>query len=321
MQDNIKVAVIGAGAMAREHIRAFQAVSGTSVVGITSRTTSRAEALAKEYSIATVAETQSQLLAKGPIDLMVVAVPEYASRAVISEVIDAGIPVLAEKPIGLHLADCLDVVNKAEAAKVPLWVGLNRRCYSSSLAALKGLEDDPNPRFIDVHDQQSRADAIAIGYCSDIVENWMYANSIHLVDYVAAFGRGDIANVLVTDHWQRDAASCVVSAHVSFSSGDIAHYTAVWGQPGPWSCSVTTAKNRWEMRPLEVAKVQKAGTRVLEDVPIDQVDKDFKAVFHFQAQDVVSAVRNGQAANYVPDGAEALRVTRLLAQIYEIETR
>ena len=72
-----------------------------------------------------------------------------------------------------------------------MFVGLNRRCLSSTQAVLADLADDPGPRFIHVQDQQSLDVARQIGHAEPVVRNWMYANSIHLVDYLRAFGRGD----------------------------------------------------------------------------------------------------------------------------------
>jgi len=46
---SVSVAVVGAGSMAREHIKAFSALPGVKVNGIFSRTRTRAEVLAKEF--------------------------------------------------------------------------------------------------------------------------------------------------------------------------------------------------------------------------------------------------------------------------------
>ncbi len=50
-----RVAVVGAGGMAREHLRAFGDVPGVALAGIHSRTRVRDEALAAEFEVPAVA--------------------------------------------------------------------------------------------------------------------------------------------------------------------------------------------------------------------------------------------------------------------------
>ena len=61
---NCQVAIIGAGYMAREHIRAFADVPEVTIAGIHSRTRERAEALAGEYSIGVVCDSVAELYDK-----------------------------------------------------------------------------------------------------------------------------------------------------------------------------------------------------------------------------------------------------------------
>jgi predicted dehydrogenase len=315
-KDLIRIAIIGAGGMAREHIKAFQGLSGIEVSGIYSRTLKDAQNLATEFNIPKYSDSILELLNAGKINLLVVAVAVTASHDVLFEVLEYGIPILTEKPVGLDLAECENIVLHAKTKKTQLWVGLNRRCYGATLSALSGLKDDPNPRYIEIHDQQDKQDAIDLNIEKRVIENWMYANSIHLVDYARIFARGDISNVEVLDPWRPDEKSCMVSARISFSKGDIVYYKAFWGMPGPWACVITTAKNRWELRPLETAKQQKYGTRTLVDLPTNAIDQTYKAGLHLQASDVVEAIRNGRDPVNVPDGEEALVVTRLVSQVY-----
>ena len=61
MTDMTTVAIIGAGAMARQHIKAFADLPGVTVAGIHSRTRAKAEALAAEYQIAHVCDLVDEL--------------------------------------------------------------------------------------------------------------------------------------------------------------------------------------------------------------------------------------------------------------------
>ena len=44
-----------------------------------------------------------------------------------------------------------------------------------------------------VSDQQSFAEGRAAGHPEEVVRHFMYANSIHVIDYLLQFGRGEVA--------------------------------------------------------------------------------------------------------------------------------
>lgn len=69
-----KVAVIGAGYMAREHVRAFSDIPYVAIAGICSRSMERADAVADEYSIPVVCRSIDELYEETRADLVVVAV-------------------------------------------------------------------------------------------------------------------------------------------------------------------------------------------------------------------------------------------------------
>ena len=60
-KERIRVAVIGAGYMAQEHIRAFVDVEDVICAGIFSRTRSSAEAVAKRFSIEKIFDSIDEL--------------------------------------------------------------------------------------------------------------------------------------------------------------------------------------------------------------------------------------------------------------------
>ena len=308
-----RIAFAGAGGMTREHIRAFGDVPGVEIVGITNRTRAKADALAAELGVAAVFDSIDAMWHATKADLVVMAVYEPAIREIAEACLKYPWSVMMEKPIGLDLADARHVAAAASGRAV--WVGLNRRSLSSTRAVLDDLKDDTGKRLIHVQDQQSLDTARALGHQRTVVDNWMFANSIHLVDYIMTFGRGDIRDVkpLVTFDPTNPG---VVLAKIEFSSGDVGLYEALWHAPGPWACTVTTSRRRWELRPLEKAAFQNAGERSLNAVEADACDTTFKPGFRVQAERVVAAWRGEATA--APTIADALRTTELVAKIYGI---
>ena len=76
----LRVAFVGAGYMASEHLRAFAAFPEVELVGIHSGSTNRAEALAQNYPGLKVFRTIETLYTQTKPDLVVIAVPELACQ-------------------------------------------------------------------------------------------------------------------------------------------------------------------------------------------------------------------------------------------------
>lgn len=300
--------------MAREHIRAFRDVPGVVVSGILSRTRARAEALAAEFDVRAVCDSISELYARTRAEILVVAVPELSMSEICCASCEFPWTLLVEKPAGYNLEDAIHIEAAVRAQDRRAFVALNRRHYSSTLAVREDLARRPGPRMITVQDQEDPARALAAGQPKLVVDNWMYANAIHLIDYLLHLGRGPASAVKRIVPWNPEQPRYVVAA-IEFESGDIGLYEAVWRGPGPWAVSVATQEIRWEMRPLEHAAYQSAGDRTLHALEQHPWDATFKPGLRRQAEQAVGAAR-GQAAE-LPTLADALDTMRLVRAIYE----
>jgi predicted dehydrogenase len=312
---DIKIAIVGAGSMAREHIRAFSSLSGVRIVGISSRTRARAQGLADEFNIPVVADSVAELKAKTDASLVIVTVPELAANAVAKACFVENWAVLLEKPAGYDLADAQDIAAAAFGRAQPVMVGFNRRFYSSVLAVRNDIDNRDEKRFIHIQDQQSYAEARRYNHPEPVVAKFMYANSIHVIDLMLALGRGPVVGVNVIMPWKGEETE-VMLAHITFESGDSALYEGIWKGPGPWACSVSTPSRRWVMQPLERAAFQNAGERVQNQVPVDPVDTEFKAGFVLQAKAVLARLRGEPSAAI--DINRSLEAMRLIHRIFGV---
>lgn len=312
-EEDCKVAVIGAGYMAREHIRAFQDIPGVQMVGIQSRTRARAEEMAAQFHIPAVCESVSELYNITKADLVVVTVPELAMNTVSRACFEYPWTVLLEKPAGYNLADAEDIELAARSKNSRVFVALNRRHYSSTQSVLSDLKKLTGQRFIRVQDQEDQRSALQAGQPKTVVDNWMYANSIHVIDYFLMLGRGKICAVAPIIPWHPDDPRFVV-AKVSFDSGDVGLYEGIWRGPGPWAVIVNTPEKRWELRPLEQAAFQIAGQRKIESVESHPWDTQFKPGLRFQAEKAVAAAKG--KANDLPTLQNAMESMRLVQAIF-----
>ncbi len=323
---DVSIAIVGAGSMAREHARAFASLPGVTVSGLTSRTRARAEALASELSIPLVTDSIADLHRQTSADLVVIAVPELSARPVALEAFQHPWAVLMEKPAGYDLGDAekiataaADRERRAGGGATPagrVMVGLNRRFYSSSRTIKADLDTRPDDkRFIHVQDQQSYAEARRYNHPPQVVEKFMYANSIHLIDLIPFFARGTITGVRQVTPWRGEQTE-VMLAYIEFDSGDTALYEGLWKGPGPWAANVSTPGKRWIMQPLEQAIYQNAGERARHTIEASDDDKQFKAGFLLQARSAVAAVR-GEAAQ-IPSIEDSMQTMRLIHRMFGV---
>jgi len=300
--------------MAREHARAFQSIPGIRVAGIYSRTRTRAEALAQELGIDAVYDSVDDLYRGTQADLAVVAVSELAMKETGIRCLQYPWFILLEKPAGLTVSEAEELSRAAaEKERTDIAVAFNRQHYSATRAVLEGLSGHPEPRYVQVHDQESLAAARANGYPDAVVDKWMYANSVHLIDYFRLFARGKVTQIQNIIRWNPASPGAVLST-LQFDSGDVGVYEAVWDTPGPWMVSVNLPGTRWEMRPLERATVQHLGQSPTA-LEIHEWDLSFKAGLRLQAEKAVQA-RSGCRTD-LPTLADSLSTMRLVERIYE----
>ena len=290
MQNKVKIAFIGAGNMANEHLKAFSDIEGVILSGIYSRTSETAIQLAEIYSINCVAGSIKELYNKTKADVVIISVPELSTNLVCCEAFKYPWRSLIEKPAGINLIDATKILSFAKINNHKGFVALNRSQYSSSLSVLDDLNFHPGKRFVHVYDQENPSDALESGQPQDVVDNWMYANSIHMVDYFRQYCRGDLLGIDKISDWEPNKP-CFVLSRLKYSSGDIGFYEAIWEGPGPWGVTVTTQSRRWEMRPLEKATFQDFRSRELNNIDTDVWDQRFKPGLRRQADELIKAVR------------------------------
>ncbi len=307
-----KVVFIGAGNMTSEHAKAFVHYPEVLISGFTSKTMDKASKLAIEYKTKAY-ETITEMYEATKADVVIVSVPELATRKVLHECFKFPWKVLCEKPVGYDLDDAKNIFDEMTKSGREVYVALNRRHYGSVRTLLEKLQKQKGRRYIHIHDQEDQIAALKAGRPEAVVKNWMYANSIHMIDFFSFLGRGEITDVqrVIPYNWDKPDH---VLVKISYSSGDVGIYEAVWNRPGPWFTVVTTDDARWEMRPIEQLACQVYGTRKLEPVPGSELDTQFKPGLSVQAGEMLKVLRGEK--HVLPTLQEAMKTMELVSRIY-----
>jgi predicted dehydrogenase len=131
----LKAAVIGVGAMGRNHARVYRELPDTDLVGVADNNDACALAVAREYFTSAYAEHREMLRHERP-DLVSVVVPTEGHVQVCCDALEAGCHVLVEKPIAATSEDGLSLIERAVRLDRRLMVGHVVR-FDSAVRELK----------------------------------------------------------------------------------------------------------------------------------------------------------------------------------------
>ena len=176
---DIRVGIIGAGHIANEHLKVIKAMDSVRAVGITSRTLSKTEELAKTFHIENVYETVDDLL-KGcmPDGLMILVSADQIYNVALN-LIPIGIPLFLEKPPGLVPEQTKTLSKLAEKHGTKNMVGYNRRYYSIFHKGLKIINQNGGLLGLAVEGHERFWKIAGRNIPGEIRENWIYGNSTH----------------------------------------------------------------------------------------------------------------------------------------------
>ncbi|HEY5078941.1 MAG TPA: Gfo/Idh/MocA family oxidoreductase, partial [Opitutaceae bacterium] len=124
---HFRVAVIGAGAIAQDHIASFKQHPAATVVALAEVSRKRGRETAEKFGIPDVVTDYRALLARDDIDVVSIALPNYLHAAVALDALKAGKHVMLEKPMATNAGDAAKLVAQARRQGVLFMVGQNLR--------------------------------------------------------------------------------------------------------------------------------------------------------------------------------------------------
>ncbi len=139
MNTMLRVAVVGTGGWARQHARIFSRRTDTELVGIVGRDSARTAARAAEFG--TVAYTDIDgMLGAGHPDLVSVCLPNEEHFAPTLQLVQAGIPLLVEKPLVFEIDQADRLLDEAEKRNSFFAINFNHRFAEPVVRAKAALD-------------------------------------------------------------------------------------------------------------------------------------------------------------------------------------
>lgn len=140
----IRFGIVGTSSISERFAGAVRQVAGAGVSRVSSRDAERARSFADRIGAPEVAVGLDDLLAAPDVDAVYLASPNSAHAAQIASAVDAGIPMLVEKPAVLTAAEWDAAVASARDRGVVLLEAM-RTAYDPGLAAVRAALADLGP--------------------------------------------------------------------------------------------------------------------------------------------------------------------------------
>ncbi|MBI1321136.1 MAG: gfo/Idh/MocA family oxidoreductase [Candidatus Hydrogenedens sp.] len=210
----IRAGVIGAGHLGYHHARNYAALEGVELAGVADSDPGRRAKAEADFGAPAYA-TAAELLASG-IDAVSVVTPTTSHHAVVMECLEAGVPVLVEKPIAPALAEAEAMVAAAKAKGLLLQVGHIERFNGAVMALAESLR---NPRFIECH---RLSPFPGRGTDVSVVLDLM----IHDLDIVFALTQSEVVSIDAVGVPVFSESEDIANVRLRFASGCVANLTS-----------------------------------------------------------------------------------------------
>ena len=140
MKSIYNIAILGCGKVAHIHARAIGELKNGRLAGVWSRSSSTAEAFAKQYGTKHY-NSAGDLVTREGIDLAIVCTPHPCHAVPALEAAQAGAHLLVEKPLAITLEDCDQMIRACDTAGLKLGVISQRRWYTPVQRIKKAIEE------------------------------------------------------------------------------------------------------------------------------------------------------------------------------------
>lgn len=222
----MKVAVIGVGAMGRNHARVCAELPEVELSGVADLGLPSAQAVARRYGTAAFADYR-QLLDDCKPDVAIVAVPTEDHLAVALDAMARGVHVLVEKPIAASVKDGERLIAAAAAAGVHLMIGHIERFNPAILALKAHLAEGELGRVfqIDARRQGPFPNRVKdVGVVIDL--------AVHDLDVIRYITGAEVVRVYAeTEHRIHSTHEDLVAGLVRLSDGAVGTLTINWLTP------------------------------------------------------------------------------------------
>ncbi len=208
MEKKFRVGVIGVGAIAKiSHLPILSAREDVELVGCMAKHPQSARQAQRRYAIGQAVDTVEDLI-KLDLDCAFVLSPKQEHPEQVKKLLEAGIDVFCEKPMGLTLKEAHDMAELAEKTGRTLKIGFNRR-FAPVYQKAKEVYKDQVPDVIIAQKNRPASEYRAT-----------LENAIHMVDLMRYLS-GECVSVEAHSIYTDPCYETLCTAQLQFENGTV----------------------------------------------------------------------------------------------------
>ncbi|MFF1877085.1 Gfo/Idh/MocA family protein [Leifsonia sp. NPDC058230] len=225
VKDDVRIALIGPGAIGERHLASLRA-AGARVEVVVGGSLGEAREFAERCAVPTALDDLDEALSRPDIDAVVIASPSHLHAPQSLRALAAGKPVLSEIPCALSLAQAEELANASRSADVPLQIAHTFRFARPYLEIRRRIEDGAfAARHVVGHQLSRRHDNIGwTGRRRDWVDDVLWHHGGHLFDTALWYLDSTEVDVrgTVGPDWPRTGSYMDAAAVLVAPDGDLA---------------------------------------------------------------------------------------------------
>ncbi|MEC8993069.1 MAG: Gfo/Idh/MocA family oxidoreductase [Candidatus Latescibacterota bacterium] len=312
----LNIAVIGGGNIAQQHLHVLKDLPEIETLTLVDTDEETLQRTGDHFEIDRRLRSVDDLLNMDKLDAAFVLVSVLAVHEVATRFLSARIPTFLEKPPGLHTWQTRELANLARERATLAMVGVNRRFYSTCIAAREAaLEAGPIQTVtVEAHEDIERV-RNGTKFSSEVLNRWSAANGIHALDMIRFFG-GDVSNVTAVRHTVENEMPDACGALIEFEKGGLGRASMDWIGPGG---------HRFEIRSggMTLTSSSGYGTITVAErgkeprlIEYDEIDRQYKPGFHRQDSTFLRCVQTGEPLPFPAcDLDDAVKTMQLIDDI------
>ena len=318
MQDKLKIALVGTGGWARQHARILAGRKDVEFCGVVGRNYGRTMARAQEFRTRPYLGIESMLRGEHP-DLVCVCLPNQHHFEATLQLIEAGVPLLVEKPLVFELEQACRLLEAARERELFFAINFNHR-YARPLQMAKlaidngelgeltfaswrfggeGQQDHPHANLIETQ---------CHGF--DQLE-WLCGPIISIMAQLSDRAGHGFSTMALALEWENGAVGNLLGSYDSSYAYRDTHRLEINGTRGRVVVSDTVREFQFQRAGDPTARVWQAGY-------FDDAARSFEQTFDAHMDAVLAAFRAGEEPPvHASAGWRALQLAHAAIQSHE----